>query len=258
MNSIPLSNRTIWITGASSGIGKALASRLAGNGNHLILTARNEAALEAIRNDASGNCNITILPADLSNNECLPALKSALDELPNGLDTMILSAGNCEYVDVKAFSSAMVERMSAINFVGMARCIEAGLPSLRRSTKNPHIVGIGSAAAITGLPRAEAYGASKAAVNNFLESLGLDLAPEGIDVSIVVPGFVDTPLTRKNDFPMPFLMDEESAATRIIRGIEKRHIRISFPWQLISLLTAMRLVPESWRMILGKSMVRST
>ena len=257
MSRVPLADRTIWITGASSGIGLALARRLSGRGNHLVLTARNEPALEALKAEAGDHCRVTVLPADLSKDACLPDLKQALGALPDGLDTMILSAGNCEYIDAGRFSSAMVDRMSAINLVGMARCIEAGLPVMRRSDKRPHIVGIGSAAAISGLPRAEAYGASKAAVNNMLESLGLDLAPEGIDVSIVVPGFVDTPLTRRNDFPMPFLMDDETATDRIIRGIERRQLRIAFPWQLITLLKALRLMPESVRIRLGQKMVRT-
>jgi short-subunit dehydrogenase len=256
MATIPLSNRTIWITGASSGIGRALVSLLDGRGNHLLLTSRNRQALEAI--DVSGNTRVTVLPADLSGDGCLPDIGQALDGLEDGLDTMILSAGNCEYVDTAGFDSGAVARMAEINLIGMARCIEAGLPAMRRSSRNPHIAGICSAAAITGLPRAEAYGASKAAAICLLESLGLDLSPEGIDVSIVLPGFVDTPLTRRNDFPMPFIMDSESAARRIIDGMEKRRIRIAFPWPLIAALRLLGMLPDRLRLLLGQRMVRST
>ncbi len=255
MSHIPLENRTIWITGASSGIGRSLAERLAGHGNHLVLTARNRTALEDMaRLDER---NVTVLDADLSSDDCIAPLSAALDALPGGLDTMLLCAGDCEYVDVARFDSGITYRMANLNLVGVARCLEAGLPSLRRSRKRPHIAGISSASALTGLPRAEAYGASKAALVNFLESLGLDLRHEGIDVSIVLPGFVDTPLTRRNDFPMPFLVDADTAARRIIDGLERRRIRIAFPRRLTMALELFAMLPDSLRLRLGQKLVRT-
>ena len=255
MATVPLQNRSIWITGASSGIGLSLVEALATRGNRLIISARNKASLEELAAKVGGD--VTVLPADVSSDEDMARVRDHLDNLPGGLDTMILAAGDCEYVDTRQFDSGALERMMQVNFIGVARCIEAGLPALRRSGNDPHIVGISSASAVTGLPRAEAYGASKAAMVSFLESLGLDLHPEGILVTIVLPGFVDTPLTRRNDFPMPYLMQSADAANRIIKGIEARKIRISFPWQLLLSLKFLAALPDRLRINVGQKMVRS-
>lgn len=255
MASVPLSQRTIWITGASSGIGESLVRALLDRDNHLIITARNRSRLEEMA-EMTG-ARFTVLPADVSDDDAMEPARDFFRGLPGGLDSAILAAGNCEYVDTGSFDAGAVARMMAVNTTGMARCVEAALPALRRSGNQPHIVGVSSASAVTGLPRAEAYGASKAAVVSFLESLGLDLHAEGIDVSIVLPGFVDTPLTRQNDFPMPFLMDSERAAEKIIAGVEARKIRIAFPWQLMLALRLLAALPDRLRIRLGQKMVRT-
>lgn len=199
---------------------------------------------------------VTAVPADITRPSATGKLREELDELESGLDTMILCAGDCEYVDSRHFDSGVVARMLEVNVVGMARCIEAGLPALRRSGHRPQIVGVSSASAITGLPRAEAYGASKAAVVSMLESLSLDLHGEGIRVTVVLPGFVDTPLTRRNDFPMPFLMDAGKAAERIVAGVENGRRRIVFPRTLAWPLRLLGAMPEGTRIRLGQRMVR--
>lgn len=199
---------------------------------------------------------VTAVPADITRPSATGKLREELDGLESGLDTMILCAGDCEYVDSRHFDSGAVARMLEVNVVGMARCIEAGLPALRRSGHRPQIVGVSSASAITGLPRAEAYGASKAAVVSMLESLSLDLHGEGIRVTVVLPGFVDTPLTRRNDFPMPFLMDAGKAAERIVAGVENGRRRIVFPRALAWPLRLLGAMPEGTRIRLGQRMVR--
>ena len=120
---------------------------------------------------------VFVVPADLSDPGCLEGLRRDLETVTPNIDTVILNAGTCEYIDVDNFDTSVVERVFQVNVFGMSRCVEASLDLLRSSENRPHIVGISSAAAITGLPRAEAYGASKAAVVSFLESLGLDLKP---------------------------------------------------------------------------------
>lgn len=255
MASIPLTQRTVWITGASSGIGRALATKLIERGNKLILTARNELALNQIRDIDPER--VSVVPADLADPKCVEALKANLESVATSIDTVILNAGTCEYLDVEHYETALVERVLQVNVLGLSRCIEASLPLVRNSNNHPHIVGISSAAAITGLPRAEAYGASKAAVVSFLESLGLDLNRYGIDVSIVYPGFVETPLTDLNDFPMPFIMDVGTATELIIDGIEKRRHKVAFPKRLIWSLKLMAALPESLRFKLGLGMVRN-
>jgi len=251
---IPLTHRTIWITGASSGIGRTLAERLVDGDNTLIVTARSGEKLERLRQLAPDR--IKVVTADIANPECVPALTADLAAAAEAVDTVILNAGTCEYLDVEEFDSALVDRVIQVNLLGLSRSIAAVLPLLRNSQNSPHIVGVSSASAITGLPRAEAYGASKAGIASFLESLGLDLARFGITVSVIYPGFVDTPLTRQNDFPMPFLMTPEDAATRILDGIEKRKLKITFPAPLICGLKLMASLPEGLRFWLGKKMVR--
>ncbi len=254
MATIPLTQRTIWITGASSGIGESLVESLVGRENHLIISARTESRLASIADRYAED--VTILPADVSSHVSMANVRDFFDNMEGGLDTMILAAGDCEYVDVKAFDAEAIDRMMQVNTVGLARCVEAGLAALRRSDNEPHIVGVSSASALTGLPRAEAYGSSKAAVVSLLESLALDLHPEGILVSVVLPGFVDTPLTQRNDFPMPFLLESPEAARRIIAGVEARKSTIAFPWQLIWSLKILGALPDRLRILAGQRMVR--
>ncbi|MBX2867540.1 MAG: SDR family NAD(P)-dependent oxidoreductase [Acidiferrobacterales bacterium] len=254
MSSVSLRNRTIWITGASTGIGKSLAEALIARGNRVIVTSRREESLLSLKSLAPDR--VDIVAADVSKPDSVLSMRSELDKLTNSIDTVILNAGTCEYLDTNQFDSALFDRVIQVNFVGLARCIEASIHLLQNSALSPHIVGISSAAAITGLPRAEAYGASKAAVESCLESLALDLDAQGVDVSIVYPGFVDTPLTRKNDFPMPFLMSSDQAVIEMIKGIEARKFRIAFPKRLIWSLKLMAMLPDKLRHRLGLSMVR--
>ena len=228
---------------------------LIGKDNRLILTARNESALEEIRE--SDPERIHLVPGDISDPDCVERLRNKLEAITSSIDTVILNAGTCEYLDVDNFDTALVERVIQVNLLGLSRCVEASLPLLKRSQNHPHIVGISSAAAITGLPRAEAYGASKAAVVSFLESLGLDLNRHGIDVSVVYPGFVETPLTDLNDFPMPFIMDVNTASALILEGIEKRKLKVQFPRRLIWLLKLMAAMPERLRFKTGLGMMRN-
>jgi len=249
-----IKDQTVWITGASSGIGRALALGLAERGNHLILTSRNRQNLVDLA--GSLDCSTTVLAADISEASSTGLLRDELGKLEAGLDMAVLCAGDCEYVDTRNFDTNVVERMFNVNVFGLSRSVEAALPALRKSQKSPHIVGISSASAITGLPRAEAYGASKAALVSMLESLALDLVHEGIAITMVLPGFVDTPLTQRNDFPMPFLMSPGQAASIVLAGIEKGNRRIEFPRRLIWPLRFMSLLPENFRLKIGQRMVR--
>jgi len=254
MSSVLLRNRTIWLTGASTGIGKVLAEKLISLDNRLIITSRNAESLRPLKDLAPDR--VDIVAADISLPESVSQMRTELAAVSNSIDTIILNAGTCEYIDTHQFDSALFDRVMQVNFVGLARCIEASIDLLRASSNAPHIVGISSAAAITGLPRAEAYGGSKAAVESCLESLALDLDHQGIAVTIVYPGFVDTPLTQKNDFPMPFLMPAELAVEKIVRGIESRKFRVTFPARLIWSLKLMSMLPDTLRHKLGLSMVK--
>ncbi|MGQ7245229.1 SDR family NAD(P)-dependent oxidoreductase [Salinicola sp. V024] len=244
-------SRRIWLTGATSGIGEALATRLLADGHHVALTARREPALQAL---ATGHDNALVVPADLTDRDATRRAGNAIDDAFGGLDIALLNAGTCEYLDIDHFDVDLVERVFSTNFRGTLHAIEAALPLLRQSRDRQHrplLAGVSSAVAYLPLPRAEAYGASKAAISHFLESLRLDLAAESIDVSVIHPGFVKTPLTARNDFSMPMQIDADQAANYIIDGLERRRLDIHFPKRFTFLVKALGILPPALRQRFG-------
>ena len=235
--------KVIWVTGASSGLGRSIALQLANGGALVIASARNRQALDEL---AAQSANIRALACDITDSEACAALGAQLAAISPHIDQAILNAGNCEYLDFPDPDWAAVRRVMEVNFFGTVNCVELVLPLLR-AARQPHLVVVASQATAAPFPRAEAYGASKAALQYFCDCLRLDLAGEKIDVSVVNPGFVDTPLTRKNDFEMPFLMDVEQAAGRIIDKLGSRPRRYSFPLRLSLLLGLSKLAPGLWQ-----------
>ena len=249
--------QTIWITGASSGLGRSLALTLAAKGNRVIASARNLSELEKL---AQLDARIVPLPCDITDEATLEAAASRMREIAPNLDQVILNAGNCEYLDFPSPDWDAVRRVMEINFFGTVNCVKMALPLLRQTTGGrPHIVAVASQVTAAPFPRAEAYGASKAAMRYFFDCLRLDLAAEDIDVTVVNPGFVDTPLTRKNDFPMPFMMDVDEAASRIVKNIKARPLSYSFPMRLSAMLYLSKLLPRLWqKMVAPKTDHRNT
>jgi len=237
----------ILITGATSGIGRQLALDYHAEGHDVWALGRSRERLAAL-----AAVGLKTGEVDLMDREATLNWFSRLDVI----DLAILSAGSCEYIDMPAFDSALLSRVMRVNVETMAHSIEALLPLLRRS-KTPHLVGIGSAAAYLPLPRAEAYGASKAAVAYLLETLRITLFKERITVSLVCPGFVRTPLTDRNDFPMPFLVSSVQASRVIRRGIARRRPEIHFPRRFTYLLKALSLLPGAVWLRLAQGMIRS-
>lgn len=252
MTELPLK---IWVTGASTGIGAALARKLLQQGNEVIVTARNLANLQPLLKEFPERCKAVVV--DLSDKEALVAAEKSLNDQVGYLDTLIINAGTCEYVDVKHFNSESFATVMDINFTGAVHTLELALPFLRRSPNQPYILGVSSMATVLPMPRSEAYGASKAALEYLLESLRVDLAAEGIDVSIVRPGFVKTPLTDRNDFAMPFIQTPQQAADEIAYGMARRKWIIQFPWQLVSIMTLCSWLPMRWQTALLKKMSRN-
>lgn len=246
----------IWLTGATSGIGRVLALRLLDQGHRVALSARSEKALVEMAGDRD---NAVLLPLDVSDRKAVKIAGEKLASHFDGLDRVILNAGNCEYLDTRDFDVDLVERVFAPNFFGVLYCLEASLPLLRAARaqgERPLIAATSSAAAYLPLPRAEAYGASKAALSHFMESLRLDLQAEGIDVSVIHPGFVKTPLTDRNDFAMPMRISAEKAAEAILAGLDKRRLDIHFPRRFTLLIRLMGILPPALRYRLGLRMVR--
>jgi|TARA_B110000211_G_scaffold116429_1_gene134851 short-subunit dehydrogenase len=234
-------NEIIWITGASSGIGKAIAKQLAQQGNKVIASGRNRQALDEL---ASHSDNIFPLICDLVT-DSKDSIQQSLIELTPKLDRIILSAGDCQYLDIKQDDWSCIDHVMAVNFHGSVRAIQASLPLLEK-TDNAHIVGISSMASMAPFTQAEAYGASKAALSYFLKALRIDLKDKNIDVTDVMPGFIDTPLTQQNDFSMPFLLSSKEASHRIIKAIEQRSFTAVFPQRLYWLFKVISLIPKTW------------
>lgn len=234
-------NEIIWITGASSGIGKAVAINLAKQGNRVIASGRNRRALEDLSLESS---NIIPFICDLVT-DSKDSIETALAELTPSLDRIVLSAGDCQYLDVDHEDWSCINQVMDINFHGSVRAIHAALPLLEKS-ENGHIVGISSMASLAPFTQAEAYGASKAALSYFLSALRIDLKNKNIDVTDIMPGFIDTPLTQKNDFSMPFLLSPKEASDRIIKAIEKRSFTNVFPRRLFWLFKFISLIPGIW------------
>ncbi|MHB8381398.1 MAG: SDR family NAD(P)-dependent oxidoreductase [Candidatus Binataceae bacterium] len=222
-----LAGRRVWVTGASSGIGKAVAIEFARRGCRVAISARNRDALLKLADGFSAGV-MSVVALDVTDREANHAATRGIQRDIGGLDIAFLNAGVCEYVDTTKFEAAMFERVMRPNFFGIANGIEAALPLLRASP-HPHLIGMSSTVAYAPLPRAAAYGASKAAIRYMLESLAFDLEREGIAVSTVCPGFVETPLTASNDFAMPALIQTDVAARIIVDGVAARRREIHFP-----------------------------
>lgn len=230
-------NKTVLITGASSGIGKSLAINYAKDGWQVYACGRNQQRLDELTELHS---NIKILAFDVTNIE---AIKQATSDITS-FDLLVLNAGNCEYIDnAKAFDSSLFSRVISANLLSAGYCLDALLPKL---VSGGHLAFISSSATFLPLPRAEAYGASKAGLNYLAETLAVDLKPNNIDVSVVYPGFVKTPLTDKNDFAMPCRINPEDAATRIKKGLDKRQAKIHFPKRFTYFLKLFSLLPSKW------------
>lgn len=234
----------IWLTGASSGIGAALVSELAGNGHNLVITGRRQQALDELANRYPSQ--VVTAAADTTDQEQLRQIQSELYHFGD-LDMAILNAGTCEYLEIESYDSRVVEANLTTNVLGTARSLDIALPALRATRakgKPATLVIVSSSAWWFPFGRAEGYGASKAALSYFAHSLRADLAAEGIDVVVVSPGFVKTPLTDRNDFPMPFMVTAEQAAQRIRAGLAAGKNDIAFPRRFTWLLKALGALPQ--------------
>jgi short-subunit dehydrogenase len=229
------SGKRVWLVGASSGIGAALARELAGRGARVALSARSVDKLRALAIE-----NALLLPCDATDTASLATARASLLAAWRGIDLVIYLAG--DYVPMRAadFDLAVAERVVTVNFNGAMRLAATVLPDLRAGGG---IVFVASVAGYRGLPKALAYGPGKAALIHFAECLHLDLAPQGIGVWVVNPGFVATQLTAKNDFAMPALLTPGEAALATVDGLKTGKFEIHFPKRFTRVMKFLALLP---------------
>lgn len=233
-------DRRVWIVGASSGIGAALAADLDARGARLALSAR---SADRLRQQAEGFRDALALPLDVTDaGAFIPAMMQILDTW-GGVDLVILNAGT--YAPLRAWELTIDNARQTVhtNLLGVMDGVAAVVPQLLRQGHGAVAV-VASVAGYRGLPRAMAYGPSKAALINFAETLYLDLAPRGVSVFLINPGFVATPLTARNDFEMPALISAEEAARRIIDGFASGRFEIHFPRRFTGVLKMLRMLPD--------------
>ena len=237
----------VWITGASSGIGEALARELTGRGARVAITARRGDRLDEIAGD-----RMLAVPADVTDLDAMRAAAARVEQELGPIELAVLNAGTWKQMDVTAWDTELFRRHVETNLMGMVHGIDAVLPGMRRR-RGGVIAGVSSVAGYRGWPSSEAYGSTKAAEINLLESMRIDLLPLDIKVLTVCPGFVRSDLTAENTFRMPFLIDPPDAAARIADGIAREKAEIVFPLPMMMLMKATRLVPvRPWTALMSR------
>ncbi|QPC87260.1 SDR family NAD(P)-dependent oxidoreductase [Mesorhizobium sp. NBSH29] len=227
---------TAWVTGAGTGIGRAVALKLARTGWRVAASARTKADLDALSAEAGGN--IVPVPLDVRDAEAVDTGFAEMEKTLGSVDLVVLCAGIYRRDTARTLDPKEFEATVTTNLVGTANCLAAVMPAMM-ARKAGRIGVVGSVVGYVGLPGASAYGATKAALINLCQSLYPELMANGVQLSLISPGFVETPLTDKNDFPMPFMISAEEAANHIVKGLGSARFDIAFPWKMV---VAMRLL----------------
>jgi len=233
--------RRVWVIGASSGIGAAFAQAMIDHGARVAVSARSRDALaQMAESGASGQ--ILALPLDVTCEAELSAAMASIHSAWAGLDLVVLLAGN--HIPVRAWdlTAPKARNLVETNLMGVLNALAVVTPALLNAGRGGIAV-VSSVAGYSGLPTGLVYGATKAALINLTETLYLDLAPRGIGVYLVNPGFVRTPLTDRNTFSMPALISPEEAARQMLRGMERGEFEIHFPKRFTRWLKFLRLLP---------------
>ncbi|MBB6483598.1 SDR family oxidoreductase [Rhizobium lusitanum] len=235
----------VWITGASSGIGRALALKLAEEGYKVAVTARSHEMLLALQAEASALAgSIVVLDGDVTNSEDMEHTVAAIEYQHGPVALVVLNAGIYLPARGEDLNHEVFERSFAVNLHGVVNCL---VPAVRhmRARGYGQIAFVSSLAGYSGLPGTAAYGASKAAIINMAESLKFELDRMGIHVQLVTPGYVDTPLTAQNTFKMPDMVSAQQAADAIAAGLKSSTFDISFPKRMVYRAKLMRFLPYS-------------
>ena len=236
-----MNDKVIWITGASTGIGKSLAIKFSKNGWKVAISARRAEILDDI---SKQNENIFPFPLDVTNKEeCKKVFLEVKNKLQN-IDICVFSTGTWDPKKEKEIDIDQIENVMKVNFFGTLNSIKSVEKYFKDSGKG-HISIVSSIAGYRGLPNSTGYGPSKSALNNLAESLYFDFKKYGVRISLISPGFIKTPMTDKNDFKMPFLKTSEYAADKIYHGLVNTNVfEIHFPKQLTLILKFLKILPN--------------
>ncbi len=244
--------KKIWITGASSGIGKAVAEKFAAEGWKVAVSARRKELLQDMAKDQ----NISSFPLDVTDRSQINSVfQNILKEFGN-IDICLFSSGTYEPKDEQNIDPDKIKNVINVNFLGVIDCVKA-VEEYFKNKKTGHISIVSSIAGYRGLPNSSGYGPSKAALTNFCESIYFDFKKFGVRVSVISPGFIKTPLTDKNEFPMPFLKTVDYAANQIFNGLVKSNaFEIHFPKGLTLTLKFLRILPYKLYLFLVDKLVK--
>lgn len=235
--------KTAWLVGASTGIGRATASALHAAGARVIVSARGRDALDAF---VAEHARADAIALDATDVEAVRGAAARIVAVHGGIDLAMYCAGTYTAMRATGFDLEVAQRHMRVNYDGALALLDAVLPQLQaqaKSGRGGHLSLVSSVAGFRGLPQSLAYGPTKAALINLAETLYLDLQPLGLGVSVINPGFVETPLTAGNQFRMPALISPEAAAQAILRGWRHGEFEIHFPRRFTAWLKALRLLP---------------
>ena len=236
-----MNKKTIWITGASSGIGKATAIKFANNGWNVAVSARREKLLNELEEI---NSNIKAFPLDVTNKLNVENCFAKIADLYKDIDICLFCTGMHDPESEKEFSSSKIREIMETNFFGTVNCIESSSNYLKQRKKG-HLAIVSSVAGYRGLPYAAGYCSSKAALINLTESINFDLKKYNVKVSIINPGFIKTPMTDVNKFHMPMIETPEFAANKIFDGLVNKNIfEIHFPKNFTFLMKFLKFIPD--------------
>lgn len=251
-----MSGRIAWVTGAGKGIGAAVAFALAGQGWAVVASARTAEDLHALATRAEGlSGSIRQMVLDVTDADAVERVVETIERDVGPIDLAILNAGTHRPMDVDDFSCATLRALWKVNVMGTSHCLAALIPRLT-GRRRGRVMIVASVAGYIGLPTAAAYGPSKAALINLAESLHPGLKDRGVTLQLVNPGFVKTPLTDKNEFPMPFLISAETAAARILAATRSQRFEVTFPRRFTWLLKLIRCLPYGLSLPLIKAITR--
>jgi len=246
-------SKIVWITGAGKGIGRSLALRMASEGWVVAASARTVADLETLVSESGGG-RVHAFPLDITDVEANGLVLGEIERKLGPVDLAVLNAGTHRPMSAADFDIGTVRGLVETNLMGTVNGLGALLP-LFRSRKQGRIAVVSSVAGYRGLPTSAAYGATKAALINLCEALKPELDRDGVSLSLINPGFVETPLTDENEFPMPFLVTSEAAADSIYKGLIAEKFEIVFPWKFAIVMKLLRLLPNRLLFALTSRMV---